>query len=112
MHLPYSFTTYGTDADVRLGLAILKDPSYSVYLDDEYSYIAIFLDHPEANHVYCAGTVGNGHLIDYFQRCYLDTVIAQAWRHGLPLRVHHHISDEERILHEAHLAHGHGLEAS
>lgn len=94
MKLPYDLRTYGIAEDVPLALTILQGEVRTVDIIDQFSHIAIFLDCPEANHVFCLGR-------DYFERVYSSPVIAMAWRHGLPLQVHRRIPDDEWDLYAA-----------
>lgn len=95
MELQYNLKTYGINEDVAIGLTVLQGDVRRVDIVDEYSYIAIFLDRPEANHVFCVGIAGGGTCVNYFERVYLEAVIGMAWRHGLPFRVFRHIPQDE-----------------
>lgn len=101
MDLPYSLASYGISADVAIGLTLLHGVARRVDLIDEFSYIAIFLDCPEANHVFCVGVSDGARGADYFERLYLEPVISMAWRHGLPLKVYHRMPEDEWELYES-----------
>ncbi|MBT1001684.1 hypothetical protein KIH31_03635 [Paenarthrobacter sp. DKR-5] len=88
MKLPYDLSSFGIAEALPMAVTALQEEPRRVEILDDFSYIAVFLDCPEANHVYCVGR-------DYIDRVYRRAVLALAWNHGLPIHVHRRIPPEE-----------------